>query len=179
VGHLLLKPCGGDLEQHVQVLPLILDPRLGRDALERSAKVADEPGVVAEVLLDAALVVHPVAVPAQHDLPPGVAVEAVPVMSLIGQHVLGGEAVGIFFYSSFVAFCTNLLVQLHQVVLHGKVEQPLRGLLVQLVVPVHVPGEAGQGRDLLLSPDSLYSVPYYLRLVRVTHSSDFFVKNPN
>ena len=76
--------------------------------LERSAKVADEPGVVAEVLLDAALVVDPVAVPAQHDLPPGVAVEAVPVVPLIGQHILGGQAVCILFYSSFVAFCTNL-----------------------------------------------------------------------
>ena len=34
-------------------------------------------------------------------------------------------------------------MQLHQVVLDGEVEKALGGVLVQLVVPVHVPGGGG------------------------------------
>ena len=34
-------------------------------------------------------------------------------------------------------------MQLHKVVLDGKVEKSLGGVLVQLVVPVHVPGGGG------------------------------------
>ena len=34
-------------------------------------------------------------------------------------------------------------MQLHQVVLDGEVEKSLGGVLVQLVVPVHVPGGGG------------------------------------
>ena len=49
----------------------------------------------------------------------------------------------------------HLLVQLHKVVLHSKVEQALGGVLVQLVVPVHVPRQPRQGRDLLLGARSL------------------------
>jgi len=177
VGHLLLQPGGGDGEEDVQVLPLVLHPGLGRDGLEGSAEAAYEAVVVAEVLLDAAVVVHPVAVPAQDHLSPSMAVEAVPVMPLIRQHVLCREAVSIFLHPSLVTLRTHFLMQLHQVVLHCKVQEPLGGLLVQLVVPVHVPGEAGQSRNLLLGSHSLDPVPYYLGFVRVTHSPDFFVKN--
>ena len=34
VGHLLLQPGGGDGEEDVQVLPLVLHPGLGRDGLQ-------------------------------------------------------------------------------------------------------------------------------------------------
>ena len=49
----------------------------------------------------------------------------------------------------------HLLVQLHEVVLDSEVEQALGGVLVQLVVPVHVPRQPRQRRDLLLGPHSL------------------------
>ena len=49
----------------------------------------------------------------------------------------------------------HLLVQLHEVVLDSEVEQALGGVLVQLVVPVHVPRQPRQCRDLLLGPHSL------------------------
>jgi len=177
VGHLLLQPGGGDGEQHVEVLPLVLHPGLRRYVLEGSAEVADEAGVVAEVLLDAALVVHPVAVPAQDHFSSSVAVETVPVVPLVRQHVLCGEAVCILLHPRLVSLCPHFLMQLHQVVLHREVQEPLGGLLVELVVPVHVPGEPGQRRNLLLGPYSLDPVPYYLCFVRVTHSSYFFVEN--
>ena len=93
-------------------------------------------------------------------------------MTFIGQHVLCWQSVRILLDSGLVAFGSDLLVKFDQIVLHGEVEQPLGGLLVQLVVPVHVPGQARQGWNLLLSSDSLDSVPDNLRLVWITHSSD-------
>ena len=69
-GHPLLEPGGGDLQQAVEVLPLLLVV-LGRDVVETAAEAADEPRRrVDQVLLDAGLVVHAVAVPAHHNLAP-------------------------------------------------------------------------------------------------------------
>ena len=41
-------------------------------------------------------------------------------------------------------------MQLHKVVLDGKVEKSLGGVLVQLVVPVHVPGGGGDENGVLV-----------------------------
>ena len=41
-------------------------------------------------------------------------------------------------------------MQLHQVVLDGEVEKALGGVLVQLVVPVHVPGGGGDENGVLV-----------------------------
>ena len=41
-------------------------------------------------------------------------------------------------------------MQLHKVVLDGKVEKSLGGVLVQLVVPVHVPGGGGGENGVLV-----------------------------
>ena len=49
-------------------------------------------------------------------------------------------------------------MQLHEVVFNSEVKQALGGVLVQLVVPVHVPRQPGQGRDLLLGPNSLRKI---------------------
>ena len=79
-----------------------------------------------------------------------VAVEAVPVVTLVGEHILSGQPVGVLLHPGLVALGAHLLVELDQVVLHGEVEQPLRRLLVQLVVAVHVARQPRQRRDLLL-----------------------------
>ena len=41
-------------------------------------------------------------------------------------------------------------MQLHQVVFDGEVEKALGGVLVQLVVPVHVPGGGGDENGVLV-----------------------------
>ena len=81
--------------------------------------------------------------------------EAVPVVSLVWQHIISGQPERILLHPRLVPLGAHLLVQLDQVVLHGEVQQPLGGLLVQLVIAVHVSRETGQCGDLLLRPDSL------------------------
>ena len=67
--HLLLQPGGGDLEQHVEVLSLILVV-LGRYGLKRPTEVADEThGWIHQVLFDTRRMVDPVAVPTEEYLP--------------------------------------------------------------------------------------------------------------
>ena len=83
------------------------------------------------------------------------AVEAVPVVTLVGQHILGGQSVGVLLHPGLVPLGAHLLVELDQVVLHGEVQETLGGLLVQFVVPVHVARQAREGRDLFLGPNSL------------------------
>ena len=95
------------------------------------------------------------------------AVEAVPVVPLVGQHVLSGESVRIFLHPGLVSLRPHLLVELNEVVLHRKIQQPLSSLFVKLVVPVHIARQPREGRDLLLCPDSLggYKVCEYLTVI--------------
>ena len=86
-----------------------------------------------------------------------VTVEAVPVVSLIREHVLRGQSESVLLHPRLVPLGPHLLVELDKVVLHCEVQQPLGGLLVELVVTVHVAGEPRQCGDLLLSPDGLKS----------------------
>ena len=105
--HLLLQSGHGDLQQHVEVLPLVLVV-LGSDGLKGPTEGADKPSRgVDKIRLDAGGMVNPVTVPTQENFPAGwrrkyfrisqensyffrltVAVEAVPIVTLIGQHVL-------------------------------------------------------------------------------------------
>ena len=71
-------------------------------------------------------------------------------MTLVWQHVFCRQPVGILLHPGLVPLGAHLLVELDQVVLHGEVQQPLRRLLVQLVVAVHVARQPRQRRDLLL-----------------------------
>lgn len=83
------------------------------------------------------------------------AVKAVPVVSLVWEHIICGQPKSVLLHPRLVPLGSHLLVQLDQVVLHGEVQQPLGCLLVQLVVAVHVSRESRQRGDLLLRPDSL------------------------
>ena len=82
-------------------------------------------------------------------------VEAVPIVTLVWQHVFCGQPVGILLHPGLVPLGAHLLVELDQVVLHRQVQQPLGGLLVEFVVPVHVSRQTGKGRDLFLCSHSL------------------------
>ena len=84
--------------------------------------------------------------------------KAVPVVSLVWEHIICGQPEGILLHPRLVPLGPHLLVELDQVVLYGKVEQPLGGLLVQLVVAVHVSRESRQRGDLLLRPYSLRGI---------------------
>ena len=67
--HLLLQSGHGDLQQEVEVLPLVLVV-LGRDDREGPTEGADEAGRgVDQVRLDAGRVVDPVAVATQQNFP--------------------------------------------------------------------------------------------------------------
>ena len=78
---------------------------LGYNILEDLAPGADEAHLLVQLLpLEAALVVDPVAVPAEDHLATHVAVEAVPVVPLKRQHVLGGQAVGVLLHTGLVTY---------------------------------------------------------------------------
>merc|ERR1711892_243911 len=96
--------------------------------------------------------------------------KAVPVMSLIWQHVLCRQSVSILLHPSLVPLGTNLLMKFDKIILHGEVQKSLSSLLIQFVVPVHIAGETRQGRDLFLSTHSLNAIPNNLSFVRVADS---------
>jgi len=161
-------------------LSLILNTRLRRNALKGSAEPADKPSTVAKILwLNTRLMVNPVTISAEDNLSASMAVEAIPVMPLVGQHVFCWKSVCILFYSCLVTLSSNLLMKFHQVVFNCKVEQSLRGLLVKFIVSVHIPRKSRQGWDLFLCPYGLYAVPYYLGLIWVAHPSDLAIYHSN